>query len=107
MTKRPPDSRVPFGQAIEDRLDMAGASMRRDTRKWLERQSRAAPGDIEMAGAMVGGIASALLDELNAHTRGDVEQMREAWGFFIDRYIGEQAEDAEADAESPAAEPQP
>jgi hypothetical protein len=105
MTKRPPDSRVPFGQAIEDRLDAVTESMRRDTAKWLERQMRAAPGDTAMKAAMVGGIAAALLDELWKAAAG-AEQILPMWNSYAESYLAAQAEDEAADAEAgPEARP--
>lgn len=107
MTKRPPDSRVPFGQAIEDRLDAISASTRRDIAIWITRLQRSAPGDAQVHGAILGGIATALLDEINKAAGGEPEQIRTAWAGFAEGYIEAQAEDAAADAEDAPPEAQP
>lgn len=103
MVQRPPDSRVTAGQQLEDRLDNATDTTRRDTATWIRRLMRATPDDPQMLSAIIGGIAGGILDQLHQIGRGDPDRIRAGWVSFVDSYLDHMAEDAEADKEEGAA----
>lgn len=96
---RPPDSRVSAGQQIEDELDAISDSMRRQTRAWVQKLRRGHPGSATHS-AIIGGIASALLDELWEGGNGDPEAFAQVWAVFAANYIEAVSEDAAAQEEA-------
>lgn len=97
---RPPDSRVPVGQRIEDELDAITDSVRREGRRWVTRlRAGASLSDTARHSSIIGGLAGTILDELHEMTGGDPDRMRAAWGIYIESYLDAGAEDAAADAQ--------
>lgn len=96
---RPPDSRVSAGQQIEDELDAISDSMRRQTRAWIQKLRRGQPNTATHS-AIIGGIASALLDELWEGGNGDPEDFAAIWAVFASNYIDAVSEDAAAQQEA-------
>lgn len=97
---RPPDSRAPAGQQLEDRLDAITDEMHRRTTAWIAQSRRPAPHDPAMLSAILGGIAGAVLQELWEIGGCDPERLREGWGTLVEGFIASTEEDAAAAAEA-------
>lgn len=95
---RPPDSRVSAGQQIEDELDAISDSMRRQTRAWIAKLRRGQPGSA-IHSAIIGGVASGLLDEIWENGHGDIDQLQEVWAVFARAYGAAVADDTAAATE--------
>ena len=97
---RPPDSRAPAGQQLEDRLDAITDEMHRRTTAWIAQSRRPAPHDPAMLSAILGGIAGAVLQELWEIGGCDPDRLREGWGTWVEGFIASTEEDAAAAAEA-------
>lgn len=80
------DARTSAGQRIEDELDAISEETCRRARDWITKLGR---GQSEAAKrAALGGIATAVIENILILTGGDLDQTRAAWdevcaGFFV------------------------
>lgn len=97
---KPPDSRAPAGQQIEDRLDAITDEMQRRTLAWIAKSRAPAPNDAAMHSAILGGIAGGVLQELWEIGGCDADRLREGWSLWVEGFITSTEEDSAAAAEA-------
>lgn len=88
-----PNARSTTGQEREDHLDAVAEEMSRRTTTWIRQTLRAHPGDEELATAVMGGIAGALVSDLLERNGHDPDKTRAGWSAFVDGFIEAMEED--------------
>lgn len=87
------DARATAGQRIEDELDAISEETCRRARDWITKLGR---GQSEAAKrAALGGIATAVIENILVLTGGDLEQASAAWDEVKEGFFAALAEDKE------------